>query len=298
MGRYMRVARSVSIGLLAAASTFAQIPPVPAAPARLEFEVASVKPATPAAPGTAPVGVHIDGSQMSFRYLSLQDYIVMAYEIKKHQIAGPDWLATERYDIQGKVPAGVEPNQMRTKMREMMQVLLEDRFQLKFHKETRELPVYALTVAKGGSKLKETPADPGTDGANKAVDVVVNSGRGGTTVSLPGGASIMYGYLYLEAKRVAMLALADNLARFVDRPVIDATELKGNYDFRLEFNLDELRTMMRTSGSDPSVLAGIPDNPGTSVLTSLQSLGLKLDARKAPMEVYVIDGAVKTPTEN
>jgi uncharacterized protein (TIGR03435 family) len=293
MGSYMRVTLSVSTGLLAAAAAFAQ-----AAPARMEFEVASVKIAAPAAPGTAPVGVHIDGSQMIFRYLSLQDYIVMAYNIKKHQISGPDWLATERYDIQGKVPAGVAADQMRLNMREMLQVLLEDRFKIKFHKETRELPVYALVLTKGGSKLKETPADPEADGANRAVDVAVNAGRGGTTVSLPGGASIMYGYLYLEAKRVNMLSLADNLARFVDRPVIDATELKGSYDFRLEYNLDELRTMMRTSGSDPSVLAGIPDNPGTSVLTSLQSLGLKLDGRKSPMEVYVIDSAEKTPTAN
>jgi uncharacterized protein (TIGR03435 family) len=268
-----------------------------AAPARLEFEVASVKPAAPAAAGQVPVGLHIDGSQMSFRFLSLQDYIVMAYNIKKHQIVAPDWLATERYDIQGKVPAGVVPDKMRDRMREMLQVLLEERFKLKYHKETRELPVYALVVNKGGLKLKETPADPETDGA-RTVDVAVSSGRGGTTVSLPGGASIMYGYLFLEAKKVNMVALADNLARFVDRPVIEATDLKGNYDFRLEFSLDELRSMMRTSGSDPSVLAGIPDNPGSSILTSLQSLGLKLEARKAPIEVYVIDSAQKTPTEN
>src|SRR5215471_14577707 len=182
-------------------------------------------------------------------------------------------------------------------MRLMMQSLLEDRFKLKVHRETRELPVYALVVTKGGVKMKETPVDPETDGAPKAIDVAVTGGRGGTTVSLPGGASMMYGFLFVEAKKVNMAALADNLARFVDRPVIDATELKGNYDFRLEYNLEELRSMMRTSGSDPNMVAGLPEQ-GTSVMTSLQSLGLKLEARKAPMEVYVVVRAEKTPTEN
>jgi uncharacterized protein (TIGR03435 family) len=289
----MRLLRSVCLAALAAAGAFAQD-----APARAEFEVASVRAAGPPAPGQVPVGLHIDGSQVSFRFLSLQDYIVTAYNIKKHQIAGPDWLATERYDIQAKLPSGIAPEKLRDSWRPMMQSLLEERFKLKFHRETRELPVYALVVAKGGSKLKETPPDPETDGAGRAVDVAVNSGRGGTTVSLPGGASIMFGFLFLEARRVNMSSLADNLARFVDRQVIDATELKGAYDFRLEFSLEELRSMMRTSGTDPNMLAGLPDNQGTSIMTSLQSLGLKLDARKVPMEVFIVDRVEKTPTEN
>src|SRR5207248_1686973 len=143
--------------------------------------------------------------QVSFRYLSLQDYIVTAYNIKKHQIIGPDWLATERYDIQGKVPGGIAQDKLREDMREMMQTLLEDRFKLKYHKETRELPVYALVVAKSGLKMKETPPDPEIDEAvKKAVDVSVSAGRGGTTVKLPNGASLMYGFLFVEAKRLNM----------------------------------------------------------------------------------------------
>lgn len=275
-------------------ATFAQ-----GASPRLEFEVATVKAAAAGAPGQIPVGFHIDGSQVSFRYLSLQDYLVTAYGIKKHQIVGPEWLSTERYDIQAKMPSGVAPDKLRDSMREALQLLIEDRFKMKFHRETKELPVYALVVVKGGSKLKETPLEPDTDAAKpKAVDVTVNAGRGGTTVRLPNGASILYGFLYLEAKKVSMTSLADVLARMVDRPVVDATDLKSTYDFRLDFSIDDLRSMMRTSGTDPNLLAGVPDNAGTSVFTALQSLGLKLESRKAPIEVFVIDRVEKSPVEN
>src|SRR5437870_3037295 len=95
--------RSAFFAVLSVTAVFAQTP------ARMEFEVASVKPSPPPAPGTAPVGVHMDGALVSFRFLSLQDYIIAAYDIKKHQLAGPDWLSTERFDIQAKVPAGVAP---------------------------------------------------------------------------------------------------------------------------------------------------------------------------------------------
>jgi uncharacterized protein (TIGR03435 family) len=268
-------------------------------PPRLEFEVATVKAAAPGIPGQVPVGLHVDGAQVSFRGLSLQDYILSAYNIKKHQLAGPDWISTERYDIQGKVPDGTPSDKLRDNMRDMLQSLLEDRFKLKTHHETREMPVYALVVAKSGLKMKETPADPELEEASKkAVDVTVNAGRGGTMVKLPNGASIMYGFLFLEAKRVTMQALADNLARMVDRPVIDDTALKGGYDFKLEYSIEELRSMMRTSGTDVNMLAGVPDNMGTTVLTSLQTLGLRLESRKAPMDVLVVDRAEKTPTEN
>jgi uncharacterized protein (TIGR03435 family) len=276
--------------MVAAAAAFCQTT------ARLEFEVATVKASGPPAPGAPPVGVHLDGSQASMRFLSLTDYILTAYNVKKHQVSGPEWLATERYDIQGKVPDGIPSADVREKMREMLQVLLEERFKLKYHYETRELPVYALVVGKGGSKLKESPLDPEAAAA-KTLDVVVNNSNRGTTVSLPGGASITYGFLVLEAKKVDMRGLVDNLARFVDRPVIDDTGLKGTYDFKLDFSVEELKSLMRTSGSDPNQLGGLPDQ-GTSIMTSLQTLGLKLEARKAPMQVFVVDSVEKTPTAN
>jgi uncharacterized protein (TIGR03435 family) len=264
---------------------------------RMEFEVASIKPSPPITAGGPVAGVHVDGALVTLRMLSLQDYIISAYNIKKHQIVGPEWLATARFDIQAKVPAGIAPEDLVEKRREMLQMLLEERFRLKFHRETREMPVYALVVTKSGAKLTESPVDPDATAPGKAVDVTVNAGRGGTTVNLPGGASITYGFLVLEAKKVKIPQLVDNLARFVDRPVIDDTGLKGAYDFKLDFSLEELKSLMRTSGSDPSVLASVPEQ-GTSIMTSLQSLGLKLEARKSPMEVLVVDRMEKNPTEN
>jgi uncharacterized protein (TIGR03435 family) len=286
--------RILPIAVLACVAAFAQ-----SAPARMEFEVASVKASPPLTPNSAPnVGVHVDGALVNFRFLSLQDYIIGAYNIKKHQIVGaPDWLSTERFDISGKVPPGIPQDQLLEKRREMLQMLLEDRFKFKFHRETRDLPVYALVVTKSGSKLTPAPVDADATAPGKPVDVTVNAGRGGTTVNLPGGASIMYGFLVLEAKKVTMQQLVDNLARFVDRPVIDDTGLKGGYDFKLDFSLEEMKSLMRTSGSDPNMLAGVPEQ-GTSIMSSLQSLGLKLEARKAPMEVFVVDRLEKTPTEN
>jgi uncharacterized protein (TIGR03435 family) len=282
--------RTLPITLLLSVAAFAQAP-------RLEFEVASIKPSTPPAPGQAPnVGVHIDGSMVSMRFLSLQDYIISAYNIKKHQIAGPEWLSTERFDIQAKIPDGLPPDKLIDKRREMIQTLLEDRFKLKFHKETREMPVYALIVTKGGAKMTGAPVDPDAT-TGKAVDVTVDARPNGTTVNLPGGGSIMYGFLVLEAKKVTMAQLADNLARFVDRPVVDDTGLKAAFDFKLDYSVEELKSLMRTSGSDPNLLAGVPEQ-GTSIMSSLQTLGLKLEARKAPMEVYVVDKIERTPTAN
>lgn len=282
----------IALPTLLATAAFAQSP----AP-RLEFEVASIKPSAPFVPGTSAPGAHVDGAMVSFRLLSLQDYIITGYNIKKHQIVGPDWLSTERFDIQAKVPAGIPPEKLIDGRREMIQTLLEQRFHLKFHRETREMPVYALVVTKPSSKLVESPLDPEADAPGKAVDVVVNAKSTGTVVSLPGGATISYGFLTLEGKKVKMTQLADNLARFVDRPVIDDTGLKSAYDFKLEFSLEEMKSLMRTSGSDPNLLAGVPEQ-GRSIMSSLQSFGLKLEARKSPMEVYVIDKIEKTPTEN
>ncbi|HJZ95373.1 MAG TPA: TIGR03435 family protein [Candidatus Solibacter sp.] len=285
--------RTATLALFAIAA-YAQGP----AP-KLEFEVASIKQSGPITPQNASsIGVHIDGALVSFRFLSLQDYIIAAYNIKKHQLAGPDWLSTERFDIQAKIPAGLPQENMIEKRREMLRSLLEDRFKMKFHRETREMPVYALVVNKGGHKMTEQQVDPDATAPDRPVDVTVKAGNNGTTVSLPGGASIVYGFLTLEAKKVKMDGLADNLARFVDRPVIEDTGLKGAYDFKLEFNVDELKSLMRTSGSDPNMLQGVPEHMGTSILTSLQSLGLKLESRKAPMEVLVVDKMEKLPTDN
>jgi uncharacterized protein (TIGR03435 family) len=284
--------------VLASVAAFAQTPPP-----RAEFEVAAIKPSAPPAAGQARAGVQVDGAQVHCSYLSLKDYIRFAYKVKDHQISGPDWLASARFDIAAKLPAGATRDQVP----EMLKALLEDRFQVKVHRETKEFPVYGLAVTKGGLKMKESPADPATDGAEAAkapVTITATGGPGGTSVDLGKGSSFSMGNNKFEARKLSMISLAEMLSRFVDRPVVDMTELKGSYDFTLDFSPEDYRAMLIRSAIaagvslPPEALRAIEGSSGDSLFAALQGLGLKLESRKAPLEVLVFDQVLKTPTEN
>src|SRR6266852_4121646 len=132
--------RPIVISLLASALAFAQT--------RLEFEVASIKPA-PQQIQQMNIGLHIDGAQVRGTSLPLKDYIVLAYRLKPSQVAGPDWIASQRFDIAAKLPDGASQDQFR----DMLQTLLADRFQMKTHRETKESSVYVLGIAKSGLKM-------------------------------------------------------------------------------------------------------------------------------------------------
>jgi uncharacterized protein (TIGR03435 family) len=282
---------------IACASLWAQSAAAPAAkPA--EFEVASIRPSAQGMPNMLSVGLHIDGAQVRCTYLSLNDYIGIGYKLKVYQIAGPDWLKSERFDINAKIPEGTP----REKVTEMIRTLIESRFQLKSHREPKPLPVYALIVNKGG--LKITPVTEETPDPNEAFDVKVNGGREGVTLQLGKNSSFGIGNNKLEAKHLPMQGLADMLARFMDRPVLDMTETKGSFDYTIDLSPEDFRSMTIRS----AVAAGVPLPPEalkllegaseSSLHTALQGIGLKLDARKAPVDMLVIDHAEKTPTEN
>src|SRR5260370_6003065 len=146
-------------------------------PARLEFEVASVKPSTaPAMGSSVNIGVKINGAQMHISSLSLKDYIRLAYRVKDYQVSAPDWLTGERFEIDAKLPDGAT----REQVPDMLQSLLADRFGLKLHRGSKEFPVYALVVASGGLKMEELPPDPADDAA-APVDVVASAGATGVT---------------------------------------------------------------------------------------------------------------------
>jgi uncharacterized protein (TIGR03435 family) len=263
------------------------------------FEVASVKPSAPINPAELNVGIHLDGAMVRCNYLSLRNYLTMAYDLKDYQIVGPEWLNSDHFDIVAKLPEG---GAKEGELRGMVASLLADRFKLVFHRETRDLPAYTLIVNKGGLKIKELPPDPPADAddPNKdKVDVnVTGGGRGGTVVSLGNGSSISYGLNKLDAKKVTFAMLLDSLAKFVDRPIVDMTDLKGKYDFSLEYSVDELRNLVRSSGGDASRIPDFGADPTISIFSSLEALGLKLDPRKAPVEVFIIDSAERTPTAN
>src|SRR5580658_6488641 len=139
--------------LLTAVSSFAVFSQTPTA--RPEFDVASVKPSVESANPAANIsrGLHIDGAMVSVNGMTLKWYIHYAYTAKESQVSGPDWLSSERVDIVAKLPAGATRDQIPA----MMQALLADRFKLTMHRDSKEFPVYALIVGKGGVKMKESP---------------------------------------------------------------------------------------------------------------------------------------------
>jgi uncharacterized protein (TIGR03435 family) len=285
--------RSVLLGVAGSAVLFAQ-----AAPARPEFEVASIKPSTVAPAGAqVHVGVQIDGAQVHCTYLSVKDYIRIAYKVKEYQVTGPDWLASDRYDIHAKLPAGATRDQVN----DMLQTLLEERFQMKMHRASKEFPVYAVVVGKGGLKLKESPLDPETQAG---VNVTAEGGARGTTINFGRGAYFTLADNRFEARKLTMAQLADSLGRFVERPVVDMTELKATYDLTLEFTPEEYRVLLiRTALSagvalPPEVMKFLEGASDETLFKGLQALGLKLESRKAPLEVLVIDSVSKTPIEN
>lgn len=286
------------IGLLTAAAASAQT----ARP--LEFEVASIKQTESVTAGSRlNIGMHVDGAQVRCTSFSLKDYIRMAYKVKDYQIQAPDWATSTRFDISAKLPEGAT----REQVPEMLQTLLRERFQLKLHRDTKEFPVYALLVGKGGPKMKESALDADLSGAapGKApINVAVTGGREGTTVDMGRGASFSMVNNKIEGKKLNMTQLSETLARFEDRPIVDMTELTGTYDMSLEFSPEDFRTMMIRAAVvagvslPPEALKMLDGTSGDSLPTAIQTLGLKLEARKAPLEVLVVDNVMKVPAEN
>ncbi len=204
-----------------------------------------------------------DPGRLTCTNVPLKRYLVAAWGLKEYQISGPDWVNDERYDLTATMPAGTPPHEVLL----MLQALLTDRFRMVTHLETKELAVYALVVERNGLKLK--PAE----------------GFGGTSVSSgPKGRSMR--------ANVTMKTFAGTLSGLVDKPVIDMTELPGGFNINLEWGPDEMSAERKGSeGSGDSA-------PGPTIFTALHEVGLKLESRKSPVEMLVVDRAEKVPVEN
>jgi uncharacterized protein (TIGR03435 family) len=268
--------------------------------------------------GKFRVGMSVDGSRVDLRFMSLADLVRTAYKIKPHQLVLPDWMKAgmmsmnDRWDIQAKMPDGTNKDQVP----EMLQALLADRFKLKVHKESREQSVYALVVGKGGSKLQPSkPEEPEKEGEPKTPSnqvsmrqegngMVVKTGQG--TMKMSMGAN---GMMRMESEKLSMEQFADMLTGFLDKPVVDQTELKGNYIVGLDLSMEDLRAVAAKAGvampggapgGAASATPGGASDPGAgpALLGSVQQLGLKLDSKKAPVDSIVVDAMEKKPTEN
>lgn len=240
----------------------------------VEFDVASIK---PAAPVTGHFQYHmtmqVDGTRVDIINASIAELVATAYRVISFQISGPDWMRTEKFDVAAKLPDGTSKDQVP----EMLQALLAGRFKLVVHRDRPERSVRALVVAKGGAKLKESPA--GSDGS------------GWTRSMGPDGS------MHMDTKGMTMQDLARMMAMFLDAPVVDATEIKGSYDVPLDFAPDDLRNGANSYGVAVPADAH-SESSGSSIGQSLQRVGLKLEGRRLPVDIVMVDHVEKVPTGN
>jgi uncharacterized protein (TIGR03435 family) len=219
------------------------------------------------------VSSSIDGDFKTIN-LSLRALIRWAFEMPETRIlGGPSWIDTTKFDIDAKADGSVDAqlhllssDAGRWQKERMVQALLADRFKLVTHGETRELPIYALVVAKGGPRF----------GAIQANGTTINSGNGHIEVQASNSVSVF----------------AEELARVAGRVVVDKTGIQGRYDLMLKWTPDD----SPTAGLNGSTAAA--DASGPSIFTALQEqLGLKLEPQKGPVQVLVIDH-IEMPSEN
>jgi uncharacterized protein (TIGR03435 family) len=333
-----------------------------------EFEVANITPAAQPTPelfrsGKIHIGMTSDATRVDIGGMPLTTAIQQAFRVKPFQVAAPDWARDSRWDILAKIPEGGSQAQIP----EMLQALLADRFKLAIHHEQREQPVYELVVGKGGPKLEASEAGDETGGnatggnaaggntgpqgffPGAAIGGLFGGGAGNVRVSGDGRGAVITGGatgttritpnancgIHMEFSKLTMQTLADTLTTFLDRPVVDGTELKGNYkialDLPMEVMLAMMQNMVRSAGLPPPGQFGGPGGPGgggpggrggfggglsgcpdpgaalgagasdtsnAPIFQAVQRLGLKLQARKAPFDTIVVDHLEKTPTEN
>jgi uncharacterized protein (TIGR03435 family) len=244
-------------------------PKAMAADAPLVFEVATIKPSIPDAPGKL---FTVRGRDVMTINTTLSDLITFAYNVHTRQISGgPSWMDTEKFDVTGRPQADGQPNDRQ--LRGLVQNLLEDRFKLAVHRDKKELPAYVIVVGTNGPRLTRNDTNPN---------------------GLP---SLLFkGLGMLPAVNASMSDFARVMQTAVlDRPVVDRTGIQGRYDFTLTWTPDD--SQFRSMGvrvPPPSNDANAP--PG--LFTAIQEqLGLKLESTDAPVEVIVID-RVEKPSAN
>jgi uncharacterized protein (TIGR03435 family) len=236
------------------------------------FEVATIKPSPPNRPGK---NFGFRGGHFMSRNTNLNDLIAFAYGLHSKQIVdAPAWFGTDLYDIEGK--PDVEGRPSPTQMQTMVQGLLTDRFQLKFHHDKRELSVYVISVASGGPKMTKStagPDDPIGFGLRGLGDLVVRN------LTMAGFATWMQ-------------------SGVMDKPVVDETELSDRYDFTLKWTPDESQfAQFRGTGAVVPTPTDDPKAPPSLYTAMQEQLGLKMGPAKFPDDVIVIDH-VEKPSEN
>lgn len=200
---------------------------------------------------------------LTMRNVSLKGALRWAYHVNYAQVQGPAWLDGDRFDISARAGEPVNDDQLRV----MLQALLADRFKMEVHRQTKELQAYVLTVAKGGPKFRESQ----TQGES-----LIEPQRDRLAISV---------------QRAQISQLTDMLSRLLQTPVVDSTGLAGRYDVTIDATkyLDDLK---------PPAGGGIPDVVSVLMRGIQEELGLKLESKKMPLDLIIVDRAERTPTAN
>jgi uncharacterized protein (TIGR03435 family) len=278
IARRLAIALTAVMGLAIARSLPGQSQAETKDKAPLAFDVTSVKPSLPGVPG---IGIQPMSSGQGYRVggVPVRLMIKLMYKVTDSQIVGgPKWMDTDLWDIEAKADHKYTLDQLH----EMFQTMLADRFKLQFHKEKKDLPAYVLSIDKSGSKLK----------VNESLDtfeIPIKPGR----MSV-GPAGIV---MNIIGTRVPMIYFTWNLSQTLrDDPVVDETGLTGFYDFKLEWLQELPPGMAERAGAMPPGGPPAPDNAPTApplAVALREQLGLKLEKRKAPVEVFMIDRVEK-----
>jgi uncharacterized protein (TIGR03435 family) len=299
------------------------------------FDVISIKPSAPPGNGPIRIGGGARGDRFTMSSATLRMLLQTAYQRANNTpaagqleiIGGPGWMESDRYDVQAKADCsgGSIP---RAQLQLMVQSLLEDRFKLKAHMETRELPIYNLVASKDGPKIKrsadQTPPAlaaglPGPCEPAPAGDVPpFPGGRGNPFApgSPPPRGSIMMmmgagaGGMTMRGTAMPFANLVGLLRNQLGRQVVDKTGLEGLFDFELTFTPEGLSSPFGRglpvpppapppagAATGPASAASTAADPAPSLFAALQELGLKLESAKGPVEVLVVE-SVEKPTEN
>jgi uncharacterized protein (TIGR03435 family) len=309
------------------------------APPKFTFDVATIRPSPPPDPakiraeiqaGRMPrVGPRVTSSRAEYISMNLKDLIALAWNLRGYQVSGPDWLTSERFDVEATMPEGATKDDAPA----MLRALLSDRFKLTAHEDMEDHKVLALLVGKNGAKLKRSESAPQPvdenaplkpnelimDGPDGPVRMIRNPDgsmkfdlgmRGTVAVKLDAANQA----LRIESSMVTMGGFTDTLSVLLGQmggqQVVDQTGLKGNYELAVEISLADLMSMAQSQGfgpppSPPPAGGGANTGPiasdpsgASSVYQSVKQLGLELNERTAKVKRLVIDHVEKTPTEN
>lgn len=271
----MRALRGLGLVFLAAGLPAADVP---------SFEAASVKSAKPDSPQIMRGGPGTgDPGQFSYSGAPLGRLIQIAYGVKAYQLSGPPWIGTEKFEIVAKVPAGTTKEQFGS----MLQSLLADRFGLKLHHQTRRLMGYELKIGKNGHKLKPAVATPYIPDKNAGTLVFFDRDNHRESYRLTNGLVRSAGQMQTLSDIVTLCENHTGL------PVVDKTRLTGQYDYSFDYAADPPATRQEPASTAAAI------EPGPDFVAAFQKqLGFKLEKKKVPIDVLLIDRANKVPAEN